>query len=73
MIQIKSKSDQRVAATDPFLLIQNVSKIYPLAKGTYTVLEDVNLVVDQSEFICLRSFGSDHQRRTPRGTNKNLW
>jgi bicarbonate transport system ATP-binding protein len=55
MIQTQTKSalNQRVVATEPFLLIQDVSKIYPTAKGTYTVLEDVNLVVNQSEFICL--------------------
>jgi nitrate ABC transporter ATP-binding subunit len=53
MMQTQTKSDQRVIATDPFLVIQDVSKIYPTAKGTYTVLEDVNLVVNQSEFICL--------------------
>jgi nitrate ABC transporter ATP-binding subunit len=53
MMQTQTKSDQRVIATDPFLVIQDVSKIYPTATGTYTVLEDVNLVVNQSEFICL--------------------
>ncbi len=37
----------------PFLLVENVAKIYPTAKGTYTVLENVNLTVDKSEFICL--------------------
>ncbi len=38
----------------PFLSIENVSKVYPVAKGgTYTVLEDVNLTVNQGEFICL--------------------
>jgi bicarbonate transport system ATP-binding protein len=51
--QIKSELNTRVAVKDPFLLIQDVAKIYPTAKGTYTVLEDVNLVVNQSEFICL--------------------
>jgi bicarbonate transport system ATP-binding protein len=55
MIQTKVKQElnQRVVVNDPFLLIQDVAKIYPAAKGTYTVLEDVNLVVNQSEFICL--------------------
>ncbi len=55
MIQTQTKAalNQRVATTDPFLVIQDVAKIYPTAKGTYTVLEDVNLVVNQSEFICL--------------------
>jgi bicarbonate transport system ATP-binding protein len=51
--QIKEELNQRVISKDPFLLIQDVAKIYPTAKGTYTVLEDVNLVVNQSEFICL--------------------
>jgi nitrate ABC transporter ATP-binding subunit len=51
--KIKADSNQRTVVKDPFLLIQDVSKIYPTAKGTYTVLEDVNLVVNQSEFICL--------------------
>jgi bicarbonate transport system ATP-binding protein len=55
MIQTQTKValNQRVIPTDPFLVIQDVAKIYPTAKGTYTVLEDVNLVVNQSEFICL--------------------
>jgi bicarbonate transport system ATP-binding protein len=54
MIQTQVKSElKRVAVKNPFLLIQDVAKIYPTAKGTYTVLEDVNLVVNQSEFICL--------------------
>lgn len=38
----------------PFLSINNVSKIYSLPKGdTYTVLENVNLTVQKGEFICV--------------------
>jgi nitrate ABC transporter ATP-binding subunit len=48
-----SKSSQKTANKSPFLLVENVSKIYPTAKGTYTVLENVNLTVNQGEFICL--------------------
>ncbi|MEA5520118.1 nitrate ABC transporter ATP-binding protein [Limnoraphis robusta] len=36
-----------------FLSFENVSKIYPTPKGPYTVLEDVNLTIDQGEFICV--------------------
>jgi nitrate ABC transporter ATP-binding subunit len=36
-----------------FLSIANVSKVYPTPNGPYTVLEDVNLNVDEGEFICL--------------------
>jgi nitrate ABC transporter ATP-binding subunit len=39
---------------DPFLIVDGVSKIYPLPKGgSYTVLEDVNLTINQGEFICV--------------------
>lgn len=38
---------------DPFVLIENVSKVYPTAQGPYTVLEDVNLAVNEGEFICV--------------------
>ena len=39
--------------TSHFLEIDGISKIYPTAKGSYTVLEDVNLTIDEGEFICL--------------------
>ena len=38
---------------DPFLVIEDVSKIYPTKEGSYTVLDGVNLTVQESEFICL--------------------
>ncbi|MBD2092327.1 ATP-binding cassette domain-containing protein [Microcoleus sp. FACHB-1515] len=38
---------------DPFLVIENVSKVYPTPKGNYTVLQDVNLTVREGEFITL--------------------
>jgi bicarbonate transport system ATP-binding protein len=44
---------QQAINNSPFLVVQDVSKIYPTAKGTYTVLENVNLAVDKGEFICL--------------------
>ena len=43
-------SDQKTTA---FLTIENVSKVYPTAKGPYTVLENVNLSVNEGEFICV--------------------
>ncbi len=51
--QTTTEQQPKIIVPDPFLLVQDVSKIYPTAKGTYTVLEDVNLVVHKSEFICL--------------------
>ncbi|KGF71753.1 bacitracin ABC transporter ATP-binding protein [Neosynechococcus sphagnicola sy1] len=38
---------------EPFLNIENVSKIYPTPKGDYVVLEQVNLDVRQGEFVCV--------------------
>jgi len=38
---------------EPFLAIEDVSKIYPTSKGPYCVLKDVNLTVQAGEFICV--------------------
>lgn len=38
---------------DPFLVVENVSKVYPTPTGSYTVLEDINLTVYEGEFVCL--------------------
>ncbi|WP_250122846.1 nitrate ABC transporter ATP-binding protein [Chroococcidiopsis sp. CCMEE 29] len=38
---------------DPFLVIEDISKIYPTPNGSYTVLEDINLTVHEGEFICV--------------------
>ncbi|WP_066426240.1 nitrate ABC transporter ATP-binding protein [Anabaena sp. 4-3] len=36
-----------------FLEIQDVTKVYPTKKGPFTVLDGVNLNVEQGEFICV--------------------
>jgi nitrate ABC transporter ATP-binding subunit len=36
-----------------FLEINNVSKVYDTPKGAYTVLDGVNLTVNEGEFVCL--------------------
>ncbi|MFM6276704.1 MAG: ATP-binding cassette domain-containing protein, partial [Dolichospermum sp.] len=37
----------------PFLEIKEVCKIYPTKKEPFTVLDGVNLNVEQGEFICV--------------------
>ncbi|MFM6204498.1 ATP-binding cassette domain-containing protein, partial [Planktothrix sp.] len=37
----------------PYLVFDHVSKVYPTAKGPYTVLKDVNLTINEGEFICV--------------------
>ncbi len=39
-------------ATD-FLVLDRASKVYPTATGEYIVLENVNLTIQQGEFICI--------------------
>lgn len=41
------------AQSAAFLEFDRVAKVYPTAKGNYTVLEDVNLTVDEGEFVCI--------------------
>lgn len=41
------------AQSTAFLEFDGVAKVYPTAKGKYTVLEDVNLTVDEGEFVCI--------------------
>ncbi|NMG07441.1 nitrate ABC transporter ATP-binding protein [Brasilonema sp. UFV-L1] len=47
------KSTTTTTRREPFLAIENVSKVYPTKKGPYTVLQNVNLTVGQGEFICV--------------------
>ncbi len=49
----QSQTSQKSVERTPFLLVEDVAKIYPTAKGSYTVLENVNLTVDKGEFICV--------------------
>lgn len=49
----KTKLKSQNVSRPPFLVIENVSKVYPTPKGPYTVLEDVNLSVKEGEFICV--------------------
>ena len=39
-------------ATD-FLVLDRASKVYPTATGEYVVLDQVNLTIQQGEFICI--------------------
>jgi bicarbonate transport system ATP-binding protein len=40
-------------ATTDFLVLDQASKVYPTATGEYIVLENVNLTIQQGEFICI--------------------
>ena len=56
MTQTIFESTNQIAQIPPqeaFLRIEYVSKIYPTPKGEYVVLKDVNLHIQEGEFICL--------------------
>jgi bicarbonate transport system ATP-binding protein len=39
--------------SNPFLVFDDASKVYPTPKGPYTVLQGVNFTVHEGEFICV--------------------
>jgi bicarbonate transport system ATP-binding protein len=49
----QSTATTRSSNQGPFLVIDNVSKVYPTPKGKYVVLEGVNLEVKEGEFVCV--------------------
>ncbi|MBF2020800.1 MAG: ATP-binding cassette domain-containing protein [Hydrococcus sp. C42_A2020_068] len=55
MQAVQNTIPQRSQAFDDkaFLVIEGVSKVYPTPAGPYTVLENVNLTVNEGEFICV--------------------
>ncbi len=52
-LKTTSVKNPQLINRDPFLIIEDVSKVYPTPTGSYTVLDGVNLTVHEGEFICL--------------------
>ncbi len=48
-------SEPGPTSVDPngFLVVDNVTKVYPTAKGPFVVLDGINLTINEGEFICL--------------------
>jgi len=52
--QILSSPKSALATSgDPYLELDSLSKVYPTANGPFTVMEDINLTVQEGEFVCL--------------------
>ncbi len=49
----KRTASKRTKKREPFLVIEEVTKVYKTPKGPFTVLDGVNLTVEQGEFICV--------------------
>ena len=45
--------DTTTQTDTPFLELKNVSKVYPTPNGSYTVLENVDLAIQEGEFVCV--------------------
>src|SRR4028119_1789282 len=45
--------DAKIQTGAPLLTIEDVSKVYQTPTGPYTVLDGVNLTVQEGEFVCL--------------------
>jgi bicarbonate transport system ATP-binding protein/nitrate/nitrite transport system ATP-binding protein len=43
----------QTAQRQPFLIVDQVSKVYDTPNGPYTVLDNVDLTIFESEFVCL--------------------
>jgi nitrate ABC transporter ATP-binding subunit len=41
------------ATSEPFLVIDGVTKVYPTPRGPYTVLDGIHLEVAEGEFVCV--------------------
>ncbi len=50
-----AKQSQKAAPNNrqPYLIVDNVTKVYKTSKGPFTVLDGVNLTVNEGEFICV--------------------
>lgn len=49
----KRSATKKIKKREPFLVIEEVTKVYQTPKGPFTVLDGVNLTVEQGEFICI--------------------
>ncbi len=50
---LTNQKNEKLSPRDSFLVIDNVSKVYPTPEGPYVVLDDVSLSVKEGEFICI--------------------
>ncbi|NJK40396.1 MAG: ATP-binding cassette domain-containing protein [Acaryochloridaceae cyanobacterium SU_2_1] len=48
-----STSRKRPSPEEPYLVIENASKLYETPQGPYTVLTSINLTISEGEFVCL--------------------
>ncbi|NMF84329.1 nitrate ABC transporter ATP-binding protein [Nodosilinea sp. P-1105] len=48
-----TNAHSQLLTQEPFLVIDNLSKVYPTPKGDFVVLDGIDLVVNEGEFVCV--------------------
>jgi nitrate ABC transporter ATP-binding subunit len=48
-----TNSPATLATQEPFLVIDNLSKVYPTPAGDFVVLDGIDLAVNEGEFVCV--------------------
>ena len=49
----RTESRSESLIQEPFLVFDNLSKVYPTPTGDYVVLDGINLTVQEGEFVCV--------------------
>jgi nitrate ABC transporter ATP-binding subunit len=52
-LNVRTHSQSMPSTQEPFLVIDNLSKVYPTPTGDFVVLDGIDLAVDEGEFVCV--------------------
>jgi nitrate ABC transporter ATP-binding subunit len=52
-LNVRTQSQSMASPQEPFLVIDNLSKVYPTPTGDFVVLDGIDLAVDEGEFVCV--------------------
>jgi nitrate ABC transporter ATP-binding subunit len=52
-LNVRTQSQSMPSTPEPFLVIDNLSKVYPTPTGDFVVLDGIDLAINEGEFVCL--------------------
>ncbi len=52
-LNVRTQPPAMSSSREPFLVIDNLSKVYPTPTGDFVVLDSIDLAVDEGEFVCV--------------------
>ncbi|WP_035991064.1 ABC transporter ATP-binding protein [Leptolyngbya sp. KIOST-1] len=53
VLNTPTQSTNHLQTQEPFLVIDNLSKVYPTPNGNFVVLDGIDLAVNEGEFVCV--------------------